>query len=163
MPAIGPRRTRFLCLAAFAAFFACSDDVPTSAASISPGASRVIAAGADSEAEQQVARALALALREPRLRASVRDAMRASPFTEHKLVLHEYAATESGQALVAAGAAALRIDVSALHGMIAALPPLDFYAPFREHRRQWTGSANLAVVATTDTDARTVSGLLDRW
>jgi len=53
---------------------------------------------------QRLARAFALALSREDVRVQVRNAMRASLVTEHKLVLREFAATPAGRHLVRAAA-----------------------------------------------------------
>jgi hypothetical protein len=109
-------------------------------------------AATTSETGQQLARALALAMRDPGVRGLLRDAWRDSRFSEHKLVLHELAATREGQRLVAAAAASAGVDPSVVQGWILALPPLDFYVPVREHRRGWRGGRDVVVGLNLEVD-----------
>jgi hypothetical protein len=97
-----------------------------------------------SEAEE-VARAFALAMADSGVRVAVRDAMRASRVTEHKLVLQEFAATAAGRAIVSAAARASGVTESSLATRIASLPALDFYAPFREHRLTWRAEPTVVI------------------
>src|SRR5580765_63337 len=78
---------------------------------------------------EAVTRAIALGMAEPAARHAVRDAMRASPLTEHKLSLREYAASNDGDALIRAAARATGTTTSGLRARIAVLPDLDFYLP----------------------------------
>lgn len=100
-----------------------------------------------SVATARLAEDIAHALRLPELRVAVRDAMRASPWDQHKLVLQEFASTPAGERLVAAIASARNTSSKALQAELAGLPALDFYMPVQHDRRTWTGDANLIVVA----------------
>lgn len=116
------------------------------------------------DAEPDLARVLALGLRDAGVRAELRDALRASPWNEHKLVLQEFAATDAGARLVAASAKAAGVPVETVRGMIAALPESDFYMPFRDDRLTWTGGADVAVAVVEDTDAQAVAAFgADGW
>jgi hypothetical protein len=83
--------------------------------------------------------------------------MRASPFTEHKLVLQDFTATPAGRAFVAAAAQASGTAPAALQATISALPRLDFYVPLREHRRTWRGTGDLVVAAALGESRGTVT------
>lgn len=96
---------------------------------------------------QVVTRGIALALRDPKLRMGLREAFRASPFTEHKLVLQEFARTAVGNTLLNAAASALDLTPSEFLSSIDAFPPLDFYVASQEHRRNWKGNGALLVGA----------------
>lgn len=102
---------------------------------------------------QQLARGLALALGDPEIRVLVREAMQASPWREHKLVLQQFARTESGQKLIEAASVALELTPKALSLKVASLPELDFYMAFREHRTTWPTSSEVLVGATFDSHA----------
>jgi hypothetical protein len=77
-------------------------------------------------------------MKEPELRAAVRDAMRASPVTEHKLVFQEFALTNTGRRLLTEGATRMGLSIDAIDELIAQLPLLDFYVPSEAQRRNWT-------------------------
>jgi hypothetical protein len=100
-------------------------------------------------AADEVARAIALALGRPELRSAVRDAMRDSDQSEHKLVLQDFLATPAGVPVLNAAAAA----DDRFTAMLATLPRMDFYVPFREHRVTWEATADVSVGATVDQDA----------
>ena len=127
-------------LAAVAALAGCRGDLPTSQTAAP-------AARAQEATAQQVARGLALALASPEARTAVRDAMRASRWDEHKIVLGEFIGTAEGAALLSAAARGRGVTPQVIQNELAGLPELDFYMPVREHRRTWTGDANLVVVA----------------
>jgi hypothetical protein len=99
-------------------------------------------------AAQEVARAIALALGTERVRLDLRDAMRASPVTEHKLVLQDFVRTSPGRSLLSAAARASGKDLASLQAAVKSLAPLDFYVPAREHRLGWKGGADVLVAAT---------------
>ncbi len=102
-----------------------------------------------------VAHVFALGMASPDVRAAVRDAMRASPLTEHKLSLREFVTTAAGARLLRAAAGAGGIGLSDLRIMIAALPDLDFYVPARQHRLTWRGTGNHVVAVSLDGHAPT--------
>jgi hypothetical protein len=124
---------------------ACSDNSSLTApdAAVSPAV----------ESARQMARGIALAMASPSVRATVRDAMRASLYDGHNLVLQDFAETPAGQSLMAAAAAARSISTAALMAELAALPRTDFYVPVRAHRQSWTGGPELVVVAAFDAPA----------
>jgi hypothetical protein len=103
----------------------------------------------------EVARGFAHALTAPEMRSHVRDAMRASPLTEHKVVLHEFVSTPGGQQVLEVAAGALGTSPAGLEAMIAELPAMDFYAPFREHRLAWQATPDVVVAAAMDTRGST--------
>jgi hypothetical protein len=118
----------------------------------------VAPAAASAGAEQEFARVLALALREPEARALVHGAMRGSRFNEHKLVLQTFLETRDGARLASAMAAAGGVDEGEVRGWAARLPAMDFYVPFVEHRRNWTGGADVVVGANMDVDQAKFTG-----
>lgn len=117
-----------------------------------------LAASLGNGPDQQVAKGLALALASASSRAGLLEAMRASPFTEHKLVLQDFALTPTGQALVSAAAAAINLAPAALMQVIHDLPPLDFYIPSREHRRGWRATDDIVVVVALGRDRSALTG-----
>src|SRR5687767_6995660 len=116
-------------------------------------ASFSVATADAAEQTQLVARGLAAALAKPDARAHLRNAMRDSRWSEHKLVLQDYVHTRDGLALVADAAAALGTTPQGLRQTIAALPMLDFHVPFVDHRLTWRGSPDILVASTFDGDA----------
>lgn len=96
----------------------------------------------------QVARAFALGMSHRDVRAAVRDAMRASPLTEHKLSLQAFANSRAGERLIGAAAPPAGLASSDLRARIAALPDIDFYVPARQQRLTWTGTTDY-VIATS--------------
>ena len=98
------------------------------------------------EALPVVTRGLALALREESARASVHAALRASPWSEHKLHLSEFLATPGGDSVLSVAAGRLGLSVDSLRAAAASLPELDFYLPVEAHRVAWTGREHVVVV-----------------
>ncbi|HST62848.1 MAG TPA: hypothetical protein VLK84_29345 [Longimicrobium sp.] len=124
------------------------------------GAVAVAPQGADANVAS-LSHAIALALGDAGIREQVRNDMRDSRYSLHKLVLQEYVSTPGGQRLLAAAATAAAVSPDALAQRIAALPPLDFYVLLREHRMSWQGEAGVAVVTQLST-ARTMVGHTER-
>jgi hypothetical protein len=83
--------------------------------------------------------------------------MRASRFTDHKLLLQDFARTSRGTALFQRVAAVLGTSPSSVLAMIDDLPQMDFYVPFRGQRMAWSGSAEVVVAATFDSHAPTLN------
>lgn len=111
--------------------------------------SQVTAAGGSETAHfgpavEQIARALAIALGKESDRLSLRDALRESPFPEHKLtvqgVLRSPGHTIFESMHAATGGWGLDVDA-----LIGDLPLLEVYFPVPEHRNTWTGGENLLV------------------
>lgn len=102
-----------------------------------------------------VARAVALGMSQPEVREAVRDDLRASPWTEHKLSLREFQTTPTGELLFRASAAAVGADLDALQARVAALPDLDFYVPVRQHRLTWRSTDDYLVAVNLDGRAPT--------
>lgn len=101
-----------------------------------------------------LSRSIAVGMGEPEVRAAVRDAMRASRLTEHKLSLQQFMTTAEGSLLLRAAAAVQETSAQELSEAIARLPELDFYVPRREHRLTWRASRDYMVVATMNADPR---------
>ncbi len=106
----------------------------------------------------QLSAAMAKALADPSLRSALHEAMKASQFSEHKLVLQEFAGTPAGARVIRAMAAAGKVDESVVRGWMQQLPPMDLYVPFVEHRRAWTGTSDLVVAANMDVDDTRFTG-----
>jgi len=130
---------------------ACDGAQPTFSAA--PAAAPAPKAGLEA-----VTYAFARALGNDAVRTSVRDAMRASLVSEHKLVLQEYLRTQNGQLLLETAARAAGLAPAALQRQIATLPELDFYVASRDQRLAWDGNARVAVVGSVDQDAKVFPG-----
>ncbi len=110
---------------------------------------------ADNDA-QHVAVALAAALGERMVAAGLKDALRASPFNEHKLVLQEYLATSEGALLLSRTANVAQMTTEEFTHTVGRLPDMDFYMPFDEHRLSWRGDPSILVAVIEDPDAHSV-------
>jgi hypothetical protein len=144
-------------LAAAGALFGCSENAqaPTAVANGSQAVSLPAALAGSSEfagrgSIETTARVVALAMADSSVRLSVRDAMRASPLTEHKLSLRGFMASPAGRPLLIAAAQAASLSPATLLAGLARFPALDFYVPAREHRRTWTGTNDIAVGVNFD-------------
>jgi hypothetical protein len=93
-----------------------------------------------------VARAIAMAMEEDGVRIAIRNHMRASPVSEHKLVLQDYVAGPLGEPLLEAidRAGIGRVE---FRRRLATLPSIQFYVPVRQQRLTWTGTPDVIVSA----------------
>jgi hypothetical protein len=115
-----------------------------------------VAARAQAEGDaalQQVARGVALAMNDAKARQAVRDAMRDSPWNEHKLVFQEFLGTEDGRVLADAAASGLGMTRTQFLARVAHLPSMDFYFVHGIQRRTWRGTPGVVVGATLNSDA----------
>lgn len=119
--------------------------IPESAARTTSRAEATAAAG-------ELGRAFALAMSRQEVRVQLRNAMRASPLTEHKLVLQDFIRTPAGQTLVRAAANAAGKAPHEIDALVSSLPLMDFYVPLREHRMQWRGNADIVVAVALGND-----------
>lgn len=122
---------------------------PTAAPKYLSGPSAALGANA-SEALDQVARALALALGDPAVRTLVKDELRASPYVAHKVVLQDFVRTVGGGRVLAAAAQRAGVTATALAASVASLPAVDLVVPRREDRLTWDGTGPVTVLATLD-------------
>src|SRR6266700_1372263 len=93
---------------------------------------------------EQLARRVARALRDPAFRAYVKANLDASPFQEHKLQFQRFLAKENGRA-TAALAQASGDSAAVVSAEAAAADPLELYFPVPGQRAAWTGDDNLLV------------------
>ena len=108
----------------------------------------VASKAAGDEQARATARLISLAMRNPEVRIAVRDAMRSSPLTEHKLSFHEFLTTSAGRVLVREAALASGSTDALVRESMRRLPPLDFYVPVHTHRLAWRGTADYFVGAS---------------
>jgi hypothetical protein len=106
---------------------------------------------------QELAQALAAGLADPAVRVSLRNAMRFSPYNEHKLVLHEFVETGPGRVFLQSASRESGVPESRLRELIGALPPLDFYAPVPEHRLAWRATSDVLLGLNLDTKDPTLN------
>src|SRR3989449_11450346 len=125
---------------------ACSDRPPGTAPDAA-GGPNVLSTATNPEL---LARSLALALGEPAFRAHVKAELDRSPFREHKLPFQRFLAAGRGRGL-AAMARGTGIATADLAREADRAMPLEMSLPVPEHRRVWTGDANV-LVATAVAD-----------
>ena len=99
-----------------------------------------------------VTRAFALSMANVDQRMLIRDAMRASELTEHKLSLKQFVTTPQGRQFVNAAADAGRLKSGALQSAIRRLPDMDMYAPYKTHRLGWQADTNVVFGFVTNND-----------
>jgi hypothetical protein len=87
------------------------------------------------------------------------QAMRASPMNEHKLVLQDFVATSAARSIIGAAASKLRVSPDQFQRLVAGLPRLDLYLPFKQHRETWEGTPDLVVAVVYDKNAPAISAV----
>jgi hypothetical protein len=142
--------SRAAALALVVGALACSDRPPGTAPDAASGEPPIPSAAARPEL---LARSLALALGDPAFRAHVKAELDRSPFREHKLSFQRFLAAErgSGSGALAAMARGTGLAAADLARTAERAIPLEMYLPVPEHRRAWTGDANV-LVATAIAD-----------
>lgn len=126
-----------------------------------PNAPPAPAAAATASVQQNadtLAWLFALAMEDASVRASVRDALRASPFVEHKVALQDLLATAAGRALIAGAAGQSARSEADIIALAAPLHDFDLYMPGATYRRAWRGGAEVAVAAVTALDRSVITG-----
>jgi len=141
--------SRTTALALLVGALACSDRPPGTAPDGPAGNPAVVSAAAP----ELLARSLALALGDHAFRAHVKNELDRSPFREHKLSFQRFLAAErgSGSGALAAMARGTGLAAADLARTAERAIPLEMYLPVPEHRRAWTGDANV-LVATAIAD-----------
>src|SRR5947208_15524226 len=138
--------SRVAALALVAGALAWSDRPPGTAPAAPPGEPGIRSEAARPEL---LARSLALALGDAAFRAHVKGELDRSPFREHKVSFQRFLAAGTGGAS-GGGALATMARRSGLATADLARAadraiPLEMYLPVPEHRRIWTGDANVLV------------------
>jgi hypothetical protein len=95
---------------------------------------------------QQTGRALALALKDPSLRALIHQELTHSEVKEGKLHFQRFL-RGAGAPLVAAMGRAAKLREEEVSGLLKQLGSAEFYLPVAEHRQRWSGGSEL-IVAT---------------
>lgn len=93
---------------------------------------------------EQLARALALALNKPNLRNSLLHGFQSSPVEEGKVHLEIYLGGV-GRAFLPSIAEAGDMTPDEILALVEALPSMEIYLPVPEHRKQWRGGKDLLV------------------
>lgn len=121
---------------------ACSDrPVP-----LAPDASMTAApiAGVPNDPREALTRTLALALRNPIMRAYLRAKLLTSPFREQKVQFQRFLEADGRHALLRI-AAETQTPARAVARTADATMPLEVYLPVPAHRRAWLGDGNVLV------------------
>src|SRR5436190_9763898 len=114
--------------------------------------SSIPAISANAKRPEALARQVAVALRNPALRAYLRAQLQASPYPEHKLQFQTFLAANGGRALREV-ATENQVSKDALTAQARSAIALEVYFPVPEHRAAWTGDEQLLVAtALTDDD-----------
>jgi len=135
--------SRAAALAVLVGALACSDRPPGTAPDAPPDGPGILSTAAPPEL---LARSLALALGDPAFRAHVKGELDRSPFREHKLPFQRFVAGALATMARRTGLATAELARAADRAI-----PLEMYLPVPEHRRIWTGDANV-LVATAVAD-----------
>src|SRR5438552_6077451 len=143
--------SRAAALALLVGALACSDRPPGTAPDAA-GGPNVLSTATNPEL---LARSLALALGDPAFRAHVKGELDRSPFREHKVSFQRFLAAgtggRSGGAALATLARRSGLATADLARAADRAIRLEMYLPVPEHRRIWTGDANV-LVATAVAD-----------
>lgn len=95
----------------------------------------------------ELARALAMALADPKLRQSLKEDMREAPFREHKLEVRKYVRGNQGvKTRDAVGRKAGRSGAAVL-ALIDSIRPVELYMPVRAQRESWNGEEQPIVLS----------------
>ncbi|HMI43501.1 MAG TPA: hypothetical protein VK516_07745 [Gemmatimonadaceae bacterium] len=143
------RRHRLIALIGTALALSACADQPT-APTLPPSLDLSASVTEGRKPTDDLSRGIAIALGDPTLRSELRDAMRASTLTNHKLILQEYLVTNAGTRLREGIATALKASSKDVDGLISAFPVMEMYLPFKEHRLSWRGGSELLIGATMD-------------
>ena len=95
--------------------------------------------------EANLARLVALGMREPSARAAFHRASSSSPVKEGKLHLSTYLRSAQGKPLRLAMSRAGIVSESHILGLLGQLPNLEMYLPFDAHRERWQGGSEVLV------------------
>jgi hypothetical protein len=140
--------SRVAALALVAGALACSEHPPGTA----PDASGEPGISSTAPSPELLARSLALALGDPTFRAHVKGELDRSPFREHKLSFQRFLTARGGGGnALATMARRTGVATPDLARAADRAIPLEMYLPVPEHRRAWTGDANV-LVATAVAD-----------
>src|SRR5881392_3637460 len=140
--------SRAAALALLMGALACSDRPPGTAPDAAGGPNVLSTA----TTPELLARSLALALGDPAFRAHVKGELDRSPFREHKLPFQRFlTAGPGGGIALATMARRSGVAMADLAREADGAMPLEMYLPVPEHRRTWTGDANV-LVATAVAD-----------
>lgn len=131
--------------ATMVALAACSD---TQEAPFSADDPAAVSVTNTAPANHQLAHMLASALRDPGLRAALRQDMAASPVAEHKLHFSTYL-NGKGAPLLAAMARAGGTTGAEVIELFTQTDGLEIYFPVTAHRNAWLAGGNELIVATT--------------
>jgi hypothetical protein len=97
-----------------------------------------------------VSRAIASAMADSHVRATVRDAMASSPYARHRILLQRFLGSDAGKPLLSGMAEDLGTTPVRLIAALGDVPSLEFYLPKRADRVVWSGSDRLAVAAAVE-------------
>lgn len=99
----------------------------------------------------RTARLMASALADQQASQALQEALRDSPWSEHKVALTELFADSPTNALLLAVATQSHMAPAQVLTLIRSLPPIDVYVPFLDHRHTWRTGAPIAVATLVDT------------
>jgi len=94
---------------------------------------------------------VAIALRDDQVRRMVYDALRASPYPEHKLHFRTLVSAQDRSLLAAMARVGSRSEATVL-AMLDSIADLEFYMPDKAHWGVWAGGPELVVASELDDD-----------
>lgn len=106
------------------------------------------------ETIQTTGRALAVVInQDPDARRAIRDILRDSPWSAHRVTLEELIKAEGGEIIANSIARVLGESTRVFQRRVESLPPLDFLMPNSVHRKSWSGTPGVALVASLGPDS----------
>lgn len=138
------------------ATWGCADEV---AAPTSPPAmpAQHSAAAPQEEDVQTLARGMAQALADPKLRGRLLEDLRDSPFPQHKIHLKSYLKGVDGDVLLDASAKEIKKPKQQLRALLDDLPEMELMVPRPQDRVRWNGSEELVIFGTARDPARVLA------
>lgn len=99
-------------------------------------------------ADEQLARATAAALRLPEHATFLRDQLRASPYTRHRVSLQDLLRSSSAAGFTGEIARQMKVTPEALLVELRSAPALNIWMPSKAQRTSWKGTPDAVVTAT---------------
>jgi hypothetical protein len=107
---------------------------------------------AERAAAAQLARAVALSLRDGGLRGILLADMRSRGVTSEKKLQFSTYAQGPGNALIVHMAKASRLSTDSIAALMRVVRPLELYMPVREHRKEWQGEEVIVATQLAESD-----------
>jgi hypothetical protein len=138
----------FMAVLAGGALLSCTEapTTPHAGARVTPSSERAVILDDAQAAAITLAQLVAVNINEPRIRAAIRNGLRASPFAEHRLRVADFVRSADGHP-VAEGVESKAADrgYPAMAVLLTAMGDWDIYVHREVKRREWRGGADVLV------------------